>query len=346
MKKYLKTILVCALCAVMVLSMVACGKKKEEPKTDEAGTAAFVTFGLGGDFFQMLADQFVKTFEGAGWTAKYEDGQFNPETQIAAAENYIAEGVDVLFIWSVAPEAMGGVVKSAMEKGIKVIAFVAQTEEYDACMLSDDAQLAIYLNKVCAKWLDEAYKDAPDHSVPVAVFSQRDADTGVLQADALLKVAEYSKKAATPIEIACTEESAAEGLAKAETLYASNPEIKVFLTAHNDLAKGINSYYTGLSSPNKEYKDMGIFCVNGDEEIGGYIKGSVNNETPFRGMVMTGGVEDTANEMLDVATGVMNGTYEKGYVRMANTVFVYGDTADEYLSTGTVTSVTNADFDK
>lgn len=355
MKKYLKTILVCALAAIMVLGLAACGGKKEEPKTSggssaqvvtETPVAGFVTFGLGGDFFQMLADQFVTTFKAAGWDAKYEDGQFNPEAQIAAAENYIAEGVDVLFIWSVAPEAMGQVVKDAMDKGIKVIAFVAQTDEFDACMLSDDAQLADYLNKVCAMWLDEAYKDAPDHSVPVAVFSQRDADTGVVQADELLKIAQFSKKAAEPKEVACTAESAEEGLAKAENLYATNPEIKVFLTAHNDIAKGINSYYTGLSSPVKDYKDMGIFCVNGNEEIGGYIKGSVNNETPFRGMVMTGGVEDTANEMLDVATGVLDGTYEKGYVRMANTVFVYADTVDEYLSTGTVVSVTNADFDK
>ncbi len=344
MKKYLKTILVCALCAVLVLGVVACGKKKEEPKA-EGGTVGFVTFGLGGDFFQMLADQFVKTFEGAGWKASYEDGQFNPEAQIAAAENYIAQGVDVLFIWSVAPEAMGAVVDEAMAKGIKVIAFVAPTEKFDATMISDDATLADYLCKVAAKWLDEHYKDAPDHSVPVAVFSERDADTGVLQADELLKIEQFSKKAKFATEVACTAETKEEGMAKAENLYTTNPEIKVFLTAHNDIAKGINAFYTGLSSPVKDFADYGIFGINGDEEVGGYIKGSIKNETPFRGMVMTGGVEDTANEMLDVATGVLNGTYKAGYVRESNTVFVYADTVDEYLSTGNVTSVTNKDFD-
>ncbi len=344
MKKYLKTILVCVLCVVLVLGVVACGKKKEEPKA-EGGTVGFVTFGLGGDFFQMLADQFVKTFEAAGWTASYEDGQFNPEAQIAAAENYIAQGVDVLFIWSVAPEAMGAVVDEAMAKGIKVIAFVAPTEKFDATMISDDATLADYLCKVAAKWLDEHYKDAPDHSVPVAVFSERDADTGVLQADELIKIEKFSKKAKFATEVACTAETKEEGMAKAENLYTTNPEIKVFLTAHNDIAKGINAFYTGLSSPVKDFADYGIFGINGDEEVGGYIKGSIKNETPFRGMVMTGGVEDTANEMLDVATGVMSGKYEAGYVRESNTVFVYADTVDEYLSTGNVTSVTNKDFD-
>ena len=346
MKKYLKTILVVALAAIMVFGLVACGTKKDSKKSDETKVAGFVTFGLGGDFFQMLADQFVTTFKAAGWDAKYEDGQFNPEAQIAAAENYIAQGVDALIIWSVAPEAMGAVVEDAMAKGIKVISFVARTENYDALMVADDATLADYLCKVAAKWLDEHYKDAPDHSVPVAVFTERDADTGVLQADELLKMADYSKKVGEVKEIACTAESAEEGQAKAENLYATNPEIKVFLTAHNAIAKGINAYYTGLSSPVKDYSKMGIFCVNGDEETGKYIQGSIKNETPFRGMVMTGGVEDTANEMLDVATGVLDGTYEKGYVRMANTVFVYADTVEEYLATGNVTSVTNADFDK
>ena len=60
---------------------------------DSKPTAAFVTFGLGGDFFQALADTFVTTMEAEGWNAEYTDGQFNPTAQIDAMENYIAKGV-------------------------------------------------------------------------------------------------------------------------------------------------------------------------------------------------------------------------------------------------------------
>ena len=42
----------------------------------------------------------------------------------------------------------------------------------------------------------------------------------------------------------------------------------------------------------------------------------------------------------------MEGTIEPGSIITADIVFVYGDTVDEYLETGTVKSVTKEDFDK
>ena len=308
-------------------------------------SVGFVTFGLGGDFFQMLATAYEQTMKGLGWEAYYADGAFDPATQIQAAENYIAMDVDVLVIWSVAPEAMGSVIDQAMDKGIKVIAFVAQTEKYDAVMLSDDAVLAGSMAKLAARWIDETYADAPDHSVPVAVFSCRMAETGVLQADVLLKIEEYSTKAKLVTEVELSDETAATGLSAAENLYITNPEIKVFLTPHNGLGNGINNYYTGLSSPVTDYSGMGIFCINGDNSTVDAIKASVNNEAPMRGTVMTGSVQDTANELRDVILGLMDGTIESGHVQYAGNTFVFADTNDEYLETGTVKSDTDADFE-
>ena len=159
MKKALTLLLVLA----MVFSLAACsnpGAENTQPaggNTQPAGGGTqnpggggfdptgkkigFVTFGPG-EFFTLLADTYVKTFEALGWEASYTDGEFNPETQISAAENYIAMGVDVLVIWAVVPEAMTGVVQQAMAQGIKVISFVAELPQYDVLMLSDDARLA------------------------------------------------------------------------------------------------------------------------------------------------------------------------------------------------------------
>lgn len=333
MKKLISLLLVLVLALSLTTVSLAEGK-----------TAAFVTFGLGGDFFQSLADTFVANFKADGWEASYADGQFNPTKQIEAAENFIAMKVDVLFIWSVAPEAMGGVIEQARAKGIKVIAFVAPTEEYDALMVSDDAELADDCVRLAAKWIDETFADAPDHSVPVAVFSCRTADTGVLQADEMLKVEQFSTKAKFAKEVECAEETMAVGQNAMENLYTSNPEIKVFLTPHNALAMGINSYFTGLSSPVSDFSDMGIFAVNGDNTSAEYIQDSVKGESPFRGMVLTGSVNDTANEMLMVANGLLDGSVAVGHIQQAGTIFVYADTVEEYITTGTVLSVTSADF--
>ena len=309
---------------------------------DEKPSAAFVTFGLGGDFFQALADTFVTTMEAEGWNAEYADGQFNPTAQIDAMENYIAKGVDVIVLWSVAPEAMGFVIEQAQAAGIKVVAFVAPTENYDALMLADDAKLADSLNMLAAKWIDETFADAEDHSVPVAVFSCRTAQTGVTQADELIKIEEYSDKAQFAKEVELQDENTDTGMAAAENLYITNPEIKVFLSAHNGLALGINNYFTDLSSPVTDYADMGVFCVNGNEEIGKLIQ---DEKTPFRGMVLTGGVQDTCNEIRDVVTGIYDESLPSGTVTNATTLFVNEDTVEEYLETGNVTSLTEADFE-
>jgi len=338
----MKKIIALLLALVMVFALVACGPK--QPAQDEPKTVAFVGFGPG-DFFDMLANTYIETMKAAGWNAEYTSGNFDPPTQIAAAENYIAMGVDVLVIWSVAPEAMAGVIDQAMAKGIKVIAFVAETEKYDATMLSKDDILAGYCAKLAAKWVDEAYANAPDGSLDVAVFTCRAAETGVVQGDVLLKMADYSKKIGKVHEIECEDEQASTGLTKMENLYTTNPEIKLFLSAHNGLAQGISNFYTGINSPVTDYSDMGIFCINGDTAVYDMIKASVEGTNPLRGTVMTGGVQDTANELKDVILGLMDGTYQTGYKRFAGTMFIYDETIDEFLSTGTVTSVTNADFD-
>ncbi|MCH5182929.1 MAG: sugar ABC transporter substrate-binding protein [Oscillospiraceae bacterium] len=339
MKRVLTLFLAVLLVMTMVLSLSACSKSSDEKKS-----IGFVTFGLGEGFFQMLADTYKSTFEAKGWEASYADGGFNPETQISAAENYISMGVDVLVIWAVAPEAMTGVVKQAMDQGIKVISFVAELPQYDVLMLSDDAMIAGYCAKLAAKWIDETYADAADHSVPVAVLSCRTADTGVLQANVLMEIEKYSKKAKFAGEFEQSDESATTGQTTAENLYTTNPEIKVFLTAHNGLANGVASFYTSMSSPVTDYSDMGIFCINGDDSTAQSIKASVDGKSPLRGTVMTGSVQDTANEILKYVTGVMDGTYKSGHVAYARNLFVYGDTVDEYLKTGDVTSVTETDF--
>ncbi|MCF0127307.1 MAG: substrate-binding domain-containing protein, partial [Pseudobutyrivibrio sp.] len=204
MKKKLLSLLMAASMSVMMFA--GCGGAAEAPAADDAAAetateaeapaaeatnegkkVGFVTFSTDGDFFQALADTYVEVLSAQGWDAQYENGEFNPEKQINAFENYISMGMDVIVVWPVAPEAMSGVIDQAMEKGIKVVAFVAPTEKYDALMVSDEAELAAAGAKLAAKWIDETYADAPDHSVPVAVFTERDAQTGVTQGDVLMK---------------------------------------------------------------------------------------------------------------------------------------------------------------
>ena len=348
----MKKIIALLLALVMVLGLAACGQKApaadegtDAPAVEEPKTVAFVGIG-DGDFFDMLANTYIETMKAEGWNAEYTSGNFDPPTQIAAAENYIAMGVDVLVIWSVAPEAMAGVIDQAMAQGIKVIAFVAPTAKYDVVMVSEDAAMAQACAKLAAKWVDEAYANAADGSLDVAVFTCRAAETGVKQGDVLLTIANYSKKIGKVLEVECEDEQASTGLTKMENLYTTNPEIKLFLSAHNGLAQGISNFYTGINSPVTDYSDMGIFCINGDTAVYDMIKASTEGKNPLRGTVMTGSVQDTANELRDMIVGITNGTIAVGHEQVGGATFVFDATIDEFLETGTVKSITAADFAK
>ena len=350
----MKKILCLLLALIMVVSLAACGGTSTETPADNADAGAdanadsgapkkvgFVTFGLGGDFFQMLADEYKAVFEEAGWEADYADGQFDPNTQIQACENYIANGVDALIIWAVAPEAMNNVIEQAMAKGIKVMAFVAETEKYDLVLLNDDKKMATNLAKLAANWIDETFADAEDHSVPVAVLTCRAAETGVLQGDELLTIENYSTKAKLFKEIECADETMTTGQTTAENLYTTNPEVKVFITAHSGLGNGFNNYYTGISSPVTDYSDMAIFCINGDDSTKDAIADSVDGKSPMRGTVMTGSVHDTAMEILEYTTGMCDGTYESGYKHEGANLFVYAD-----KDSNSVVTVSEEDYNK
>ena len=337
----MKKVIALLMTLVLLLPLVGCVGNKDDGKK----SVGFVFCGMDGEFFQSLAETYKKTMEAEGWDAYYTDGKFDPATQIEAAENYIAMGVDVLVIWSVTGEAMSNVIDEAMAEGIKVISFVVPTEKYDVLMLSDDEVLAGYCAKVAARWIDKKFADQPDHSVPVAVLSFRTSDNVSAQADVLCRIEEFSAKAKFAKEVECTEESVEQGQSVAESLYLTDPDIKIFLTAQNPIANGVNAYYTGLSSPTDDYSDMGIFCINGDSATAENIQKSKDNGSPLRGTVMTGSVEDTANELRDMIVGLMDGSVESGHIQYAGTMFVYDETVDEYLEKGTVTSVSNADFD-
>ena len=111
----MKKIIALLLALIMVFALVACGSSNtpstpSNPSTpapgnpttsnppasqpaEEPKTVAFVGFGPG-DFFDMLANTYIATMKAEGWNAEYTSGNFDPPTQIAAAENYIAMGVE------------------------------------------------------------------------------------------------------------------------------------------------------------------------------------------------------------------------------------------------------------
>jgi len=319
----------------------------EEVATDsETHSIGFVMIGMGNEFFESLQKEFAARFTGMGWEVDVANGEFNPQTQITAMENFIAMKKEVIVLWAVSPEPLNTVAKQAMDAGIKVVAFVQPLENYDACLLVDNEEFAQAQAFMAAAWVDKNYPDAADKSVPVVLITRDNVDETKKQGDVLRKIEEYSPKIKLVSVFDNNEEAVEAGVNAAETIYTMNPEAKVFLTVNSAVALGVNNYFTAMSSPVTEYADMAIFTLNGGGEIIEQIMKSKENAAPLRGTVMTGGVEMTIDDCVLAVNGVLDGSLKDKHNIYAASLFVFDETIDEFLKTGNVTSVTIDSFKK
>lgn len=320
--------------------------KVNEPTVtpEETHSIGFVIIGLGNEFFEGFKAEFEKQYNDLGWEVDVANGEFNPQTQITAMENFIAMDKEVIVLWAVSPEPLNTVAQQAMDAGIKVVAFVQPLENYDACLTVDNVQLAKGEANLAAAWIDKAYPNAADRSVPVVLITRDNVDSTKEQGDVLRTIEDYSPKIKLVSTFDVDEESVEAGVNAAETIYTMNPENKVFLTVNSAVALGVNNYFTAMSSPVTEYGDMGIFTINGGAEITEQIGLSRTDAAPLRGTVMTGGIELSVKDCREVVDGVLAGTYANKYTKYGANLFIFGDTVEEYLETGNVTSVTESDF--
>ena len=312
----------------------------DESANDEEKSIGFVMAGLGNEFFENLKKEFAARFTAMGWEVDVANGEFNPQTQITAMENYIAMEKDVIVLWAVSPEPLNTVAEQAMEAGIKVVAFVQPLEEYDVGLLIDNKTFAESEVLLAAKWIDATFPEAEDRTVPVALITRDNVDSTKEQGDMLRKIEEYSPKAKLDTIIDNDTESTESGMATTETIYTMNPDIKVYLTVNSAVALGVNNYFTAMSSPISDYSELGIYTLNGSGEIFEQIMLSKTDESPLRGTVMTGGVEATVDDIVKAAEGTLDGTFSDNHNLYGQDLLLFEDTIDEYLETGTVASVT------
>lgn len=313
--------------------------------TPAPGKAAFVMMGLNNPFFIALSEAFKAGFEAQGWTTDVTSGEFNPQTQIAAVENYIAQKVDVLFIWEVVPGSLDTVAQQAMDAGIKVIAFVQELGNYDAAMKSDDAKVAIDEVYLASLWTKTALKD--ETQIDVALITMDNTAVCKTQAEAIkanLATIIPTAKIVTTYDV--TAESVEAGVTAAENIYTTHPEVDLILTVNASPALGANNYFTGVGSPKTDFSKFGIFTINGSNELFDPIAASGTDKAPLRGTIVTAGIDATVADMLTLANGTRSGEFKDKYTMYAVNLFINASTLDEYKSTGTVTTIKESDFGK
>jgi ABC-type sugar transport system substrate-binding protein len=290
---------------------------------------------------------------GLGWEENMVSGDFDVSKQIEAIENFTADQVDVLLVFPVNGPAVTDAVKKARDAGIKVIIMVDETtdEQWDAFLSSDNEATGRCNAWLCADYINKTYPDAEPGSIPVALIQIYDTPTDEQQSVGLEAVTEYTDKVNVAARYEISGQNKEDGQKAAETLHTTNPEIKFFITTSNAVALGFNEFYTGMASPisEEEYKDYGVWGTNASEEALTAVAASTENAAILRGINIQAGIQETADNIARIATGLMDGTVDHEdspatvYLINGDTVFTYFETQKSPLqwdyATGTVVEV-------
>lgn len=358
----MKKLIALLLALAMAFALVACGGSNPGNSSDPAASGStpvepsdpgnqtedkpsigFVILGLGSEFFQGMADGFVERFTEAGWEASYVNGEFSPEVQIKAIENYTAAGVDVLIVFPSEGGPVDDALQRAREAGIKVIEMVNCGENWDACMISDNYQMAEVLCQMTAAWANKHFADAEDRSVNVVVLTYYANDTNRMQAEGALRIEEYSSKLKLMAEYQLPDETTEAGVTAAENVLTMYPDVDIIISPQGTVMVGVNNYLTSTSSPITDYTDFALFTTNANsEEAYAAIAASANNAAPLRGSLISSGLAVTISDMYDITMRLLNG--EEHIVSYATTEIVTADTIDEFLANEHITSYTLTDL--
>ena len=163
-----------------------------------------------------------KEVDSKGGNLTYVSCESNVNKQITQIENFVASGADVLIVHPADPAGVEDALKQAREKGVTVLAWDDNLENADMAWLIDNRKLGNAIGEQAAKWINEKLGGKPE----VAILNYP-------QLPILLERRQGIKEAITkgaPNAKIVTETSAinpAEGISEMETIFQSNPNVKV-----------------------------------------------------------------------------------------------------------------------
>ena len=85
-----------------------------------------------------------------GWECTLLDCKSTAETQISQIENFISKGVDAIVVNPTDQAALEGVMKQAMDQGIKVISWDIDTDAADVCLLVSNYEVGYTIGQQAA----------------------------------------------------------------------------------------------------------------------------------------------------------------------------------------------------
>ena len=335
MKKRILAILVCA---VVGLSLVACGgqanQQTEATTSEKSDASKDEQLKVGYTVQSMENAYFVSIVEGMKAAAKEKnvdlivaDAAADPSKHISQIEDFVSQGVDAIIISPVDEQAPADAIKKAQEAGIPVISLDQKAAGTDAFFGISEEEYGRMGGVLAGEWLNskevdgtilDILNDAGEIEVVVVRYDQ--IASVIKRADGLKKGLEEAYTGDKTIKYVFEQDAADadSGFNLAETALTANPKTSIFICINDSSALGV--YESCLTRKERTPDNT---CIIGLDALPEALK-LISEDTMYKGTV---DIKPTAKggEVLELVKEVLaNGpiaeqvVYDMSSVTIAN----------------------------
>lgn len=279
------------------LSLVGCGGSGDGASDKDAKVKIGMTVqSLSNPTWAGYCQAIEKEVKAQGGSINYVACESNAGKQITQIENFIASRMDVIIVHPADPAGVEFALKQARDAGIKVIAWDDNLENADLAWLIDNHELGYTIGTHAAKWINE--KLGGETEVAILNYPQLPIllERGNGIRDAIVELAPNAKIVAESSAI-----DTKEGIEKMETIFQSNPNVKVVCSIGGGGSVGANE---AAKAAAKITDDFGIFAADATQPELAAMK---NNEGVRMTVTVTGTNTDIAKEIWKMVSMLQSG---------------------------------------
>lgn len=308
--------------AVVVLALASCNKT-QDAAAKGAGAAEKVKIGfsisdLSNPIWVAMYQNMQKRADELGAELVVNDAKTDPNSQIAAIENFITMGCQSIIVHAFDKEASIPVVKEALSKGIKVISYDVRLEGTDSYCGLDNYAVGKTIGQAAGAWINEHLGGKAEVGIcgypliSIIVERQKGIEDGLAETAPGATIVARVTAGYTP-----------EGVTEGENFVQAHPNMNV-VCGINDA--GILGVYEAFKAAGKTGSDVALFgcdatmdALNAIKE-GGIYRGTIALDTVAKGA-----------EMIDAAYKAALGQEFPKEIIMKSTV-VNLTNVDEYIA--------------
>lgn len=237
-----------------------------------------------------------KEAEANGASMNYVACESNVSKQIMQIENFVSRGMDVIIVHPADPEGIEAACREARAAGVKVISWDDDIENADVRWLIDNKALGYEVGKQAAKFIEEKHGGKAE----VAILNYPQLPVLLARGNGIREaITELSPKSKIVAETSAINPD--EGITKMETIFQSNPNVKVVACIGGGGSVGANE---AAKAAGKATGDFGVFAVDATKPELDAIK---NGEAVKMSVIVTGTDEDVAKTVYGFVSKLAGG---------------------------------------